>query len=61
MNSISNEQLAEIRTLDDFERLFFPKSYKLKQERKKIDSLSPAELGKYLAEKSIESVLRKYN
>jgi len=40
------------RSMDQFERTYFPRSY----EQKRIDKMSPEELGKYWAQQTIDEI-----
>lgn len=44
----------EFRTMGEFEKHYFPKDY----ERKMIEKINPKELGKYLAQKTLDYIMR---
>jgi len=44
----------ELRTMDGFKKHYFPKDY----ERKMIEQMNPAELGKYLAQKTLDYIMQ---
>lgn len=41
-----------ITSIDEFKRIYYPKQY----EEDRISNMTPKELGKYLAQKSLDSI-----
>jgi len=44
----------EFRAMDEFEKHYFPKEY----ERKMIEQMTPKELGRYLAQQTLDYIRR---
>ena len=51
---IMNYKNKSFKSINEFERHFFPRAY----EKKLIEKMTPEELGKYRAEETIKKIMR---
>lgn len=46
--------MMEIRSMDEFERRYYPKDY----ERRRLAAMTPEEMGRWLAQQAIKAAIK---